>query len=93
MLEDDDLMSWNPHRGKKLRDVPKSYWAWCLRQEWFKDHEDLYEYAKLAVCRSESYEEAVRSLREPHRRSEPFRTRLDLKNPKDDGISDPFANA
>jgi hypothetical protein len=81
-LDDEDIMPWKPHRGKPLRDVPKSFWAWCLRQPWFtaEDHEDLYEYAKRAVRRPESYDEAVRMLMQMDRRPMgKFETRLEIK--------------
>jgi hypothetical protein len=96
MLEDEDIMPWKPHRGKRLDEVPASYWQWCLRQPWFtkEDHEDLYRYAVTHSQPPKSYEEVVREfLRGPKPRRRPSRP-----NDEDDGdygigISDPFANA
>ena len=80
MLTDENIMPWNPYRGKPMREVPESYWIWCLKQPWFEEYEDLYEYAKLAVRRPESFEEAVRMLYdEPRRPKHEFKTRKEMK--------------
>jgi hypothetical protein len=97
MLDDSYIMPFGKHKGTQLYAVPVSYWKWLLEQDGFRAerHNDLREYASYAVhVRSASYEDAVRQFcAEPEQSSEPFHTRLDLRKPKDDGISDPFANA
>lgn len=44
-LHDDSLMSFGVHKGKRLGDVPDSYWRWFLRQDWCDQWPDLVQYA------------------------------------------------
>ena len=48
-LTDDSMMPFGKYSGRKLGDVPDSYWLWFLRQDWCDDWPDLVEYANLCV--------------------------------------------
>ena len=43
-LTDESLMYFGEHKGKKLANLPDSYCAWLLKQDWIKSHEALYAY-------------------------------------------------
>ena len=44
-LDDDCKMLWGKHLGKRLGDVPDSYFRWFLQQDWCDEHPELVEYA------------------------------------------------
>ncbi len=44
-LHDDRLMPFGKHEGKRLGEVPDSYWRWFLRQDWCDERPELVEYA------------------------------------------------
>ena len=46
-LDDDSLMPFGTHKGKRLGEIPDSYWLWFLKQEWCEQWPDLLEYAKV----------------------------------------------
>lgn len=46
-LHDDSKMPFGKHKGKRLGDVPDSYWRWFLEQDWCDEWPDLVEYANL----------------------------------------------
>jgi len=48
-LTDDDPMPIGKHKGKRLGDVPDSYWAWFLDQDWCDKYPKLVEYANTGV--------------------------------------------
>lgn len=49
VLTDDDTMPWGMHHGKRLGEVPDSYWRWFLDQDWCDDYPAMVEYANLCV--------------------------------------------
>lgn len=46
MLHDESIMPFGKHKGKKLGEVPDSYWLWFLQQEWSSKYPELVEYAQ-----------------------------------------------
>ena len=44
ILTDESLMYFGNHKGTKLANLPDSYCAWLLKQNWIKEHEALYAY-------------------------------------------------
>ena len=48
-LNDDDLMPFGKYQGKRLGEVPDSYWLWFLGQDWCDKYPDLVEYANVLV--------------------------------------------
>lgn len=49
VLNDDSLMPFGTHKGKRLGDVPDHYWRWFLVQDWCDDYPELVEYANTVV--------------------------------------------
>ena len=41
---DDTLMPFGKHKGKRLGDIPADYLIWLYDQEWFQKFEDIFEY-------------------------------------------------
>ena len=48
-LHDDSKMPFGKHKGKRLIEVPVSYWKWFLKQPWCWKESALMEYAELAI--------------------------------------------
>lgn len=48
-LDDDCYMLFGKWAGKRLGEVPDSYFQWFLRQDWCDEHPDLVEYANQMV--------------------------------------------
>lgn len=48
-LHDDSIMPFGKYKGKKLGEVPDSYWKWFLAQDWCDEWPDLVEYANLVM--------------------------------------------
>lgn len=46
-LHDDDVMPFGAHRGKKLGEIPSSYWDWFLNQKWRDQWPSLVQYAEI----------------------------------------------
>ena len=46
-LDDDTRMPFGANQGKRLGEIPDSYWRWFQMQEWADQWPDLLEYAKL----------------------------------------------
>lgn len=47
MMNDDSIIDFGKHNGKKLRDVPASYLLWALDTEWVrKSKPKLIEYIR-----------------------------------------------
>jgi hypothetical protein len=96
MLEDDDIMPWGMYAGRPLSIIPRDYWQWLWKQDWFRDkdeHADLRAYCCRIIYSPEDFDVAVRMLFQ-----EPRRVRRSPPIDDDDGdygigISDPFANA
>ncbi len=45
-LHDDSIMTWGKHKGQLLKNIPDSYWAWFLDQDWCNEYPQHVEYAK-----------------------------------------------
>jgi len=44
-MDDNSLMSFGKHRGKKLKNVPASYFLWLYEQEWADEqYHELLDY-------------------------------------------------
>ncbi len=39
-------MTWGKHKGQLLKNIPDSYWAWFLDQDWCNEYPQHVEYAK-----------------------------------------------
>jgi len=49
-LHDDDLMPIGNHAGKRLGDVPDSYWRWFVDQPWSEEkYPALFDYGMVVV--------------------------------------------
>ena len=46
-LNDDDLMPFGVHKGKRLAIVPDDYWRWFLSQSWCDQWPALVAYANV----------------------------------------------
>jgi uncharacterized protein (DUF3820 family) len=44
-LDDDSIMPFGKHKGKRLGEIPDSYFRWFLQQDWCDQWPDLVEYA------------------------------------------------
>ncbi len=45
-MNDNSLMPWGEHKGKKLGDIPAGYLLWLFGQPWIVEHRELYAYLK-----------------------------------------------
>lgn len=43
---DETVMPWGQHKGKKLSELPASYLLWLFEQRWIKDWPGLHAYLK-----------------------------------------------
>ena len=48
-LNDDSKMPVGTHKGKRLGEIPDSYWLWFIRQDWCDKYPDLVEYANVLI--------------------------------------------
>ncbi len=48
-LHDDDKMPFGTHSGKRLGEIPDSYWLWFLKQSWCDQWPALVGYANHCV--------------------------------------------
>lgn len=45
-MNDDDKMYFGTHSGKRLGDIPLSYWKWIAGEDWLEEQdEELFDYA------------------------------------------------
>jgi len=51
---DETLMPWGEHEGTRLADIPASYLAWFMDQDWARDWPQLHNYCQLNETRIEA---------------------------------------
>lgn len=48
MLNDNDIMPFGVHKGRKLGEIPGAYFAWLMDQKWCEEkYPDLWSYALI----------------------------------------------
>jgi hypothetical protein len=48
-LNDNCLMEFGKHKGKKLAEIPDHYFKWFLKQDWCDQWPELVEYANVVI--------------------------------------------
>ena len=48
-MNDDSIMMFGTHTGKRLGDMPDHWFKWFLSQKWCDNYPDLVEYANKVI--------------------------------------------